>query len=77
MFHQLEGSHVFLAASPCFDVDSQDPETVDYHPIFEIRIQRNHLMILEAWMGEAIEAIPGPNLNSLIRIISKRVLDGS
>ena len=27
-FHQLEGSHVFLAASPCFDVDSQDPETI-------------------------------------------------
>jgi hypothetical protein len=25
-------------------------------------------------MGEASEAIPGPDLNSLIRIISKRVL---
>jgi hypothetical protein len=44
-FHQLEGPHVFLAASPCFDVDSQDPETVDYHPISEIRIRRNCLTI--------------------------------
>jgi hypothetical protein len=40
---QLEGSHVFLAALPHFDVDSQDPEIVDCHPILEAHIRRKHL----------------------------------